>query len=110
MHILRHLAAACCIALVSVGCTTAPPPAPAASPAILGKATFASASGTEIRADYLANATVKLTFPDGGTQILKQAISGSGIRFVSGNDEWWEHQGEASYRHDGILVFIGRRK
>ena len=44
------------------------------------------------------------------TQILKQAISGSGIRFVSGNDEWWEHQGEASYRHDGILVFIGRRK
>ena len=108
MRLLHSVAIACCLACLPTACATMQPPA--AHPAILGSATFASAGGTEIRAEYRADATVRLTFSGGATQVLNQAVSGSGIRFVSGNDEWWEHQGEASYRRDGTLVFNGRRK
>ncbi len=36
------------------------------------------------------------------------AVSASGARFVSGKNEWWEHQGEATYSVNDELVFTGR--
>ncbi|MBE7527683.1 MAG: MliC family protein [Nitrosomonas sp.] len=36
------------------------------------------------------------------------AVSASGARFVSGKNEWWEHQEEATYSVNDELVFTGR--
>jgi membrane-bound inhibitor of C-type lysozyme len=71
---------------------------------------FVSGSGQTIRADYRDNGTVTLTFTDGATKVLSQAISGSGARYVSGSDEWWEHQGEATYSVNGKRMFLGKLK
>ncbi|WP_292979071.1 MliC family protein [Nitrosomonas sp.] len=34
------------------------------------------------------------------------AVSASGARFVAGKNEWWEHQGEATYSVNDELVNI----
>lgn len=63
-----------------------------------------------IRADYRDNGTVTLTFADGTTRVLSQALSASGARYVSGSDEWWEHHGEATYSVNGKWMFLGKLK
>ncbi len=41
-------------------------------------------------------------------EILNLAVSASGARYTSGINEWWEHQGEATYSVNDELVFKGR--
>jgi len=72
------------------------------------KVVFISDSGQAVRAAYRDDDTVMLTFPDGRTEILNLAVSASGARFVAGKNEWWEHQGEATYSVNDELVFTGR--
>lgn len=69
-----------------------------------------SDSGQTIRADYRENGTVTLTFTDGTTKVLSRAVSASGARYVSGSDEWWEYQGEATYSVNGKQMFLGKLK
>lgn len=74
---------------------------------LLGSGVFYSEAGTSIKAEYLSNDTVVLTLPDGSTQTLSRAVSGSGARYTAGNNEWWEHQGEATYSTNGSRTFTG---
>lgn len=73
-----------------------------------GRGTFKSADGKEMTAVYTSDEMVTLTLPDGSTKKLKQAVSGSGIRFVDGDQEWVEHQGEGMYTVAGKQVFDGK--
>jgi hypothetical protein len=89
-----------------VSCASVRPIPPAA--AIVGSGVFVADSGQTIRADYRDDRTVTLTFMDGTTKVLSQAVSASGARYVSGSLEWWEHQGEATYSVDGKPMFRGK--
>ena len=73
-----------------------------------GRGTFKAADGKEVTAVYTSDEMVTLTLPDGSTKKLKQAVSGSGIRFVDGDQEWIEHQGEGMYSVGGEKVFDGK--
>lgn len=75
---------------------------------IIGSGTFVDASGETIHAVYRQNKTVELTFSDGTKKTLSQAMSASGSRHVLGSNEWWEHQGEATYTVNDKPVFIGK--
>ena len=90
----------------SASCASVTTPKPAAS--VVGSGVFVSDSGHTIRADYRDNGTVTLTFADGTTQVLSQAVSGSGARYVSGSHEWWEHHGEATYSVNEKPLFRGK--
>jgi hypothetical protein len=78
--------------------------------ALINRAIYVAEGGETVAADYRIDETVTLRFSDGRMQLLHQEASGSGIRYVAGPDEWWEHQGEATYRRKGSVIFIGRRK
>ena len=95
MKVFRDSLVALLILTGSASCASGIRPQPAA--AIVGSGVFVSDSGQTIRADYRDDGTVTLTFTDGTTKVLSQAVSASGARYVSGLDEWWEHQGEARY-------------
>jgi len=68
---------------------------------------FVSTTGEILRAAYNDNDTVTLTLPDGSTDVLPIAVSGSGARYAADNREWWEHQGEGTYSVDDQPVFRG---
>lgn len=89
----------------AAGCSSLPSQT---SAAIVGSGTFVSETGESIRADYRDNETVTLTLANGQTTTLDQAVSGSGARYVRGAEEWWEHQGEATLRRNGTVVFSGK--
>ena len=108
MKILRDPLIALLILTGSASCASVTAPPPAAS--VAGSGDFVSDSGQTIRADYRDNRTVTLTFTDGTTRVLSQAVSGSGARYVSGPYEWWEHQGEARYSVNEKQIFLGKRK
>lgn len=112
--LLEQLKVAKCANLpeeTAASATTAPAPATtAAAPAVAtetGRGTFAAADGKEVTAVYTAD-SVTLTLADGTTRTLKQAVSGSGIRFTDGDAEWTEHQGEGMYTVGGSNVFVGK--
>ena len=86
---------------------TQPMPQARPQPQVIGAGTFTAPGGQTIRATYFDNARVILLFADGSTKTLQQAPSGSGSRYVSGDLEWWEHHGEASYSVNGKQVFQG---
>lgn len=94
--------------LGSTSCASVTTLQPAAS--VVGSGVFLSDSGQTIRADYRDNGTVTLTFTDGTTKVLSQAVSASGARYVSGSYEWWEHQGEATYSVNEKQMFRGKLK
>ncbi|MXS85900.1 hypothetical protein ABO04_08270 [Nitrosomonas sp. HPC101] len=87
-------------------CTPLSTPNPKVS--VISSVAFVSDSGQAIQAVYRDDDTVMLTFPDGRTEMLNLAVSASGARYVSGENEWWEHQGRASYSVKGELVFMGK--
>ncbi|TCS40318.1 membrane-bound inhibitor of C-type lysozyme [Reinekea marinisedimentorum] len=66
--------------------------------------------GTTVQAAYSSEGHVLLTFKDGHTQLLKQAVSASGSRYVAEGVEWWEHQGEVTYKINGQLIFMGQQR
>lgn len=86
-----------------VSCTT-----PNTKVSVISSVVFVSDSGQIVQAIYRDDDTVTLTFPDSRTEILNLAISASGARYVSGTNEWWEHQGEATYSVNDEQVFTGR--
>ena len=96
------------IACGGAACGTQPGAPPKAAPTC--STSFVAGNGIGVKADYRADESVTLTFADGRTQKLKRAVSASGARYVAGQDEWWEHQGEATYRRNDKLVFSGKRK
>lgn len=108
MKMLRNVSLAFLVGLGAIAC--APPSNPKMAAAIVGTGVFVSDTGQTIRADYRANDTVTLTLANGDTKVLDQAIAGSGIRYVAGSHQWWEHQGEAIYSIDDNPVFVGKRK
>jgi hypothetical protein len=108
MKVFRDSLVALLILTGAASCASVTTPPPAAS--IVGSGVFVSDSGQTIRADYRDDGTVRLTFTDGTTKVLSQAVSGSGARYVSGPDEWWEHQGEATYSVNGKQMFLGKLK
>lgn len=77
--------------------------------ALISRAAYVSEVGEIVTADYRTDETVTLTFSDGHAQLLRQKASGSGIRYFAGQDEWWEHQGEATYSRNGTTIFIGQK-
>lgn len=87
-------------------CTPLTPPRPTTS--IISSVTFVSDSRQAVRAVYRDDDTVTLTFPDGRMEILNLAVSASGARYVAGENEWWEHQGEATYSTSNQTIFTGR--
>ncbi|MBN8727398.1 MAG: MliC family protein [Xanthomonadales bacterium] len=105
MKTLRNLL----LAFTLVALASCAAPAPQADGArVVGTGVFVSAAGETMRAVYRADDTVTLTLPDGSTELLPIAVSGSGARYAAGNREWWEHQGEATYSVDGKPVFSGK--
>jgi membrane-bound inhibitor of C-type lysozyme len=108
MKPLRDSFIALLILTGSASCAPVATPQSAAS--VVGSGVFVSDSGETIRADYRDNGTVTLTFADGTTRVLSQALSASGARYVSGSDEWWEHHGEAAYSVNGKQMFLGKLK
>ena len=93
------------LALSITACSAAPNPS---STSIIESGKFTSASGEVIRAEYREDQTVLLTLANGETKTLRQAVSGSGVRYVMGADEWWEHQGGATLSQNGTVVFSGK--
>ncbi|WP_300172207.1 MliC family protein [uncultured Nitrosomonas sp.] len=91
---------------VITSCTPLSTPNPRVS--IISPVIFVSDSGQTVQAVYRDDDTVTLTFPDGRTEILNLAVSASGARYTSGINEWWEHQGEATYSVHNEQVFTGR--
>ncbi|SFU45391.1 Membrane-bound inhibitor of C-type lysozyme [Nitrosomonas eutropha] len=87
-------------------CTPLTPPSPTTS--IISSVTFVSDSRQAVRAVYRDDDTVTLTFPDGRTEILVLAVSASGARYVLEENEWWEHQGEATYSTSNQIIFAGK--
>lgn len=108
MKVFRDSLAALLILAGSTSCAAVKASQPAAS--IVGSGVFVADSGQTIRADYRDDGTVTLTFTDGTTKVLSQAVSASGARYVSDADEWWEHQGEAAYSVNGDQAFRGKLK
>lgn len=108
MKIFRNLFLAFVVSTMFASCASLPQTDSASS--VVGAGTFVSQDGQSIRAVYYRNNTVTLTFFDGTTKVLTQAASGSGTRYVSGEYEWWEHQGEARYSVGDKQVFVGKAK
>jgi uncharacterized membrane protein len=108
MKVFRDSLIVLFILIGSSSCTSVTSPQPEAS--LVGSGVFVSDSGQTIRADYRDNSTVTLTFTDGTTKVLSQALSASGTRYVSGSYEWWEHQGEATYSVNEKQIFLGKLK
>ena len=77
---------------------------------ILGDVVFVSTSGETVKAIYYANSTVELALPDGTKKTLKQAMSGSGTRYIQEGYQWWEHQGVGTYSVNEQSVFTGTAK
>lgn len=105
MKSLRNLLLA--FALVAVASCAAPAPQSDGA-RVVGTGVFVSDSGQTMRAVYRDDDTVTLTLPDGSTELLPIALSGSGARYAAGDREWWEHQGKATYSVDGNPVFHGK--
>ncbi len=76
----------------------------------VGSGIFYSSAGEQVQADYYDGGRVVLSFSYGNTSILTQVVSASGTRYVSGLEEWWEHQGEARLSRNGKSVFVGRKR
>lgn len=91
---------------IIVSCTPLTPPSPTTS--IISSVTFVSDSRQVVRAVYRNDDTVTLTFPDGRTEILVLAVSASGARYILEENEWWEHQGEATYSTSNQIIFTGK--
>lgn len=89
-----------------VSCTPLSTPKPTVS--VISSVAFVSDSGRVVRAIYRDDDTVTLTFPDNRIEMLNLAVSASGARYVAGMNEWWEHQGEATYSVNDKRVFTGR--
>lgn len=89
-----------------ISCTPLSTSNPKAS--VINSVVFVSDSGQVVRAIYRDNDTVTLTFPDNSIEMLNLAVSASGARYVAGMNEWWEHQGEATYSVNDERVFTGR--
>ncbi|MEB2332103.1 MAG: MliC family protein [Nitrosomonas sp.] len=89
-----------------VSCTPLSAPKPKVS--VISSVVFVSDSGQVIQAIYRDDGTVTLTFPDNRIEMLNLAVSASGARYVAGMNEWWEHQGEATYSVNDERVFTGR--
>jgi membrane-bound inhibitor of C-type lysozyme len=106
MKVFRDLLIAVLVLTGSASCASVTISQPAAS--VIGSGLFVSDSGQTIRADYRDNGTVTLTFTNGTTKVLSQAVSASGTRYVSGSHEWWEHQGEATYSVNEKQIFLGK--
>lgn len=96
---------ACLLLLAATACSFAP--AVTTQQALAGSGRFVAASGVAIDAVYFRDGTVALRLPDGTRKVLRQARSASGARYVQGTQEWWEHQGEATWSVDGKPVFVG---
>lgn len=119
MHVLSHG----CVALllgVSVGFVAAQDgttQTPKVNPAAIesGRGAFVATNGQSITAIYFkpvrfgAPGSVTLVFDDKKRLQLEQARSGSGIRFTNNLAEWWEHQGEATYKVNGRETFRGKK-
>lgn len=86
----------------------APLSTPNPTTSTISSVVFVSDSGQSVQAVYRDDDTVTLIFPDGRVEILDLAVSASGARYVSGINEWWEHQGEATYSVSDKQVFTGR--
>lgn len=54
--------------------------------------------------------TVLVAFPGKEKVKLRRTVSGSGARYTSGNKEFWEHQGEATYSIADKIIFFGKEK
>ena len=106
--VFRDALVALLVLIGSASCALVAPSQPAAS--VVGSGVFVSDAGQTIRADYRNDGTVTLTFMDGSTKVLSQAVSASGARYVSGPSEWWEHQGEATYSVNEKQLFRGKLK
>ena len=92
------------VVLASCAAPTRPP----AGAQVVGTGVFVSDSGQSMRAVYRDDDTVTLTLPDGASEVLPIAMSGSGARYAAGDREWWEHHGEATYSVGEKPVFHGR--
>lgn len=117
MKLLR--AAACVIATLGLVAACTPAEQTASDVGIVvNSGVFVAASGKAVRAEYRSDdrpgpgrgESVSLTFADGTRKRLPLAISASGARYAAGNEEWWEHQGEATYSVNDQPVFVGRRQ
>lgn len=98
------------ILALAFGAVACAPTAPVAAPgAVVGSGQFVAKDGQAVLAVYSSDA-VTLTLADGRQKVLRQAVSGSGARYVSGDAEWWEHQGQATYSVGGQQVFVGHLK
>lgn len=75
---------------------------------VISSVVFVSDSGQVVQAIYRDDDTVTLTFPNNRIEMLNLAVSASGARYVAGMNEWWEHQGEATYSVNDERVFTGR--
>ncbi len=104
-----HLSTMLAVLFVCGSCTALKPDSPVVSD-IASVIIYVSETGQIVRADYRDDDTVILIFPDGKTKILQLAVSASGARFTSGAAEWWEHQGEATYRENDQLIFSGKQQ
>jgi len=94
----------CLFAAVLAGCASGPR-APAGE--VIGVGVFESAPGVRVRASYRADGTVHLRLPQGGERVLWQVPAASGARYASGEAQWWEHHGEATYSVGGEVRFTG---
>ena len=79
------------VALLILGGSTSCGPVKPSSPAafVVGSGVFVSESGQTIRADYRDDGTVTLTFSDGATKVLSQAVSGSGTMSGDQDLKFW---------------------
>jgi membrane-bound inhibitor of C-type lysozyme len=72
---------------------------------------FVSKNGETLKAEYdNRNATALVTFPDKRKVRLHRAVSASGARYTGEGIEFWEHQGVATCKVGGKIVFVGKVK
>lgn len=72
---------------------------------------FVSKSGKMLRAEYdNGNDEVVIVLPDKSEVRLHRDVSASGSRYTGDGAEFWEHHGEATYRVDGEVLFVGERR
>lgn len=84
------------------------PPAPTGAPELIARVVYVAASGETVSAEYFSDERVQLQFADGRRRQLPLAVSASGARYALGDEEWWEHQGEARYFVRDQVMFVGR--
>lgn len=75
---------------------------------LTAQASFIAETGEIVEAVYYADESVQLQLPDQTKADLQIAVSGSGSRYTNGSAEWWEHQGEATYRVNDEVLFSGK--